>query len=371
MNLTTAIATLPKPGGVGKSRAAIAAAGALTGMLVTSMNIETGKAGRGNVAPPTDLPIFALTAPALGHWRNGNTGVEGVWSFEASEPGPNVLITALIHGNELCGAWAVLDVLQAGLRPRRGTLTLAFCDLRAFDRFDADHPYDSRFVDEDLNRVWGEGLAQRSSTCEQRRALELVPCVEQADWLLDLHSMSQVGPALMLTGLQARNIALATRLGTPEYVIVDAGHCEGRRMRDHGRFGDAEAQALALLLECGQHGQLVSRDVALDGVGRFLVESGCSTQDDIPPTWLRPAAASQRVFEVTDAIAAAGTNVRFAEAWRTGQTIGKRGTVLGWNDEVPFHTPYPNCTLVMPSLRQLRAGVTVVRLARETTGKGD
>src|SRR5664280_3543274 len=94
---------------MGTSRPAFAAAGALTAMLVTSMNIETDKAGRSNVAPPTDLPVFALTAPALGHWRNGNTGVEGVWSFEASEPGPNVLITALIHGNELCGAWGAVS----------------------------------------------------------------------------------------------------------------------------------------------------------------------------------------------------------------------------------------------------------------------
>jgi len=41
------------------------------------------------------------------------------------------------------------------------------------------------------------------------------------------------------------------------------------------------------------------------------------------------------------------------------------GTVLGWNDDVAFHTPYPDCLLVMPSLRRLRPGVTVLRLARQ------
>jgi predicted deacylase len=317
---------------------------------------------------PADTP-FALTAPLLEHWREGNTGVAGVWSFAASEPGPSVLVTALVHGNELCGAWAVLGALQARLRPRRGTLTLAFCNLQAFDRFDAARPYDSRFVDEDLNRVWGEGLAQRVPSCEQRRALELLPFVDRADRLLDLHSMSQDGPPLMLTGLRPRNIALAERLGTPQYVIVDGGHRAGRRMRDHGRFGAADAEALALLLECGQHGELASRDVACDGVARFLVESGCATPDDVPRSWLRPAPAAQRVFEVTDAIAASAGNVRFAEAWRTGQTIAERGTVLGWNDGLPFRTPYANCTLVMPSLRQLRPGVTVVRLAREASAQ--
>ncbi|HEY4957034.1 MAG TPA: succinylglutamate desuccinylase/aspartoacylase family protein [Caldimonas sp.] len=309
--------------------------------------------------------MFALAAPTLGAARAGNTGIEGVWSFAAAAPGPNVLVTALIHGNELCGAWAVLSALQAGLRPRCGTLTLAFCNLAAFDRFDAAHPYDSRFIDEDLNRVWGDGLAGRASTCEQRRALELLPFVDEADWLLDLHSMSQEGPALTLTGLQARNVALARQLGAPAHVIVDGGHSAGRRMRDHGRFGAADSPALALLLECGQHGEMVSRDVALDGVARFLTQSGCIAPDGLPPSWLRPTPPGQCVFEVTDAITARSADVRFATPWRTGQTIATSGTVLGWNDGVPFETPYANCMLVMPSLRQVRAGMTVVRLARE------
>jgi predicted deacylase len=310
-------------------------------------------------------PAFELPVPSLGRWRQGNTGVEGVWSFEASVPGPQILVTALIHGNELCGAWALLGILEAGLRPQRGTLTLAFCNLQAFDRFDPAASDGSRSVDEDLNRVWGPGLAARPQTREQRRAIELLPFVERADWLLDLHSMSQDGPALVLTGLQARNVDLARQLATPAYVIIDEGHREGRRMRDHGRFSAADSPALSLLLECGRHGELVSRDVAIDSAARFLVQSGCVSKDAIPEPWWRPAPATQRVFEVTEAVVARGTNVRFAETWRTGQTIASAGAVLGWNDDVAFHTPYANCMLVMPSLRRLRPGVTLVRLARE------
>ncbi|MEO8922101.1 MAG: succinylglutamate desuccinylase/aspartoacylase family protein [Caldimonas sp.] len=310
---------------------------------------------------------FVLPVPALERWREGNTGVEGVWSFDAAEPGPQVLVTALIHGNELCGAWAVLGVLQAGLRPRRGTLTLAFCNLDAFDRFDAADSNESRLVDEDLNRVWGPGLAARKTTREQRRALELLPFVERADWLLDLHSMSKPGPPLLLTGMQPRNVALARRLGTPLHVVMDAGHSEGRRMRDHGRFVVADGSALSLLLECGEHGELASRDVAIDSVARFLVASGCVSDSDIPMAWRFATPGTQRIFEVTEAVAARSANVRFADEWRTGQTIAEQGTLLGWNDEVAFGTPYPDCMLVMPSLRKLRPGVTVVRLAREVT----
>ncbi|MDP1533406.1 MAG: succinylglutamate desuccinylase/aspartoacylase family protein, partial [Rubrivivax sp.] len=130
-------------------------------------------------------PVWALPVPALGAWRAGNTGVEGVWRFEADAPGPDVLVTALIHGNEHCGAWAVLAALKAGLRPRRGALTLAFCNLTAYDRFDPAAPAGSRFADQDLNRVWG-AMAWRDAaaahTSEQRRALELLPFAEGADW---------------------------------------------------------------------------------------------------------------------------------------------------------------------------------------------
>jgi hypothetical protein len=38
--------------------------------------------------------------------------------------------------------------------------------------------------------------------------------------------------------------------------------------------------------------------------------------------------------------------------------------VIGWSDGEAVPTPYPDCMLVMPSLRQLRAGVTVVRLGK-------
>ena len=177
--------------------------------------------------------------------------------------------------------------------------------------------------------------------------------------------MSRDGPPLMLTGLLPRNVELARRLGTPAHIVMDAGHAEGRRMRDHGRFAEPDGAALSLLLECGRHGELASRDVALETTVRFLVQSGCLSADDIP-AWRRfPLPGTQRVYEVTEAVAARSADVRFASDWRTGETIAEAGTLLGWNDGEPFRTPYPDCMLVMPSLKRLRPGVTVVRLARE------
>ena len=310
--------------------------------------------------------IFELPVPQLGAWRKGNTGTEGVWTFSATVPGPRVLVTALVHGNELCGAWALLGALQTSLRPRRGSLTLAFCNLAAFDVFDPLHADTARFLDEDMNRVWGEGLLDRPASREQTRACALLPFVEQADCLLDLHSMHEPGVPLLLTGMQQRNVDLAHQIGTPTHSVVDAGHKDGCRLRDHGAFGLADAHHRALLLESGYHGELSSRDVALDMLARVLVAVGSVEPPDIPAAWWRPLPPVQHVLHVTGGIVAHSMNLRFAQPWQSGQVIAEAGTVLGWSDDESFVTPYSHCTIVMPSLRQLRPGVTVMRLARQS-----
>ncbi|MCA3238782.1 MAG: succinylglutamate desuccinylase/aspartoacylase family protein [Curvibacter sp.] len=313
---------------------------------------------------------FELAVPELGAWRAGNTGTEGVWHFDAETPGRHVLVTALVHGNELCGAWALRGLLETGVRPRQGSLTLAFCNLVAFDRFDAAAFDTSRFVDEDLNRQWAPGRIANPSTQERRRAAELLPFVQRADWMLDLHSMHEQGAALLLTGPHDRNLDLARRLRAPEHVVVDAGHRDGTRMRDFGHFGQPDAQAgdkRSVLVECGFHGDAASRVVAQDLCARFLVESGAldaATAATVLPGWRQRDAPRQWVLRVTGGVVARSQGFRFLDTYRGLELIAKAGTPIGDNDGETVSTPYDDCVLVMPSVRQARAGVTVVRFAR-------
>jgi predicted deacylase len=309
---------------------------------------------------------FALPKPELAAWRSGNTGVEGVWQFAADVPGRRVLVTALIHGNELCGAWVLKDLLEHRLPPVAGTLTLAFCNLAAFDRFDPAAPDAARFVHEDLNRLWSADKLAQGDTAERMRARELLPFVQQADWLLDLHSMHEPSAPLLLTGLQQRNIALARALGAPQHVIVDAGHQDGVRLRDYGRFGDAQDNGTrSLLIECGYHGDLHSRVVAQDITARFLAASGCVPENALPAHWKLPTPVQQHVLHVTGAVTAKSTAFSFAQPFTGLEKIPHAGTQIALNNGEPVTTPHDDCVLIMPSLRQLRAGVTVVRFARE------
>ena len=317
------------------------------------------------------LPILAfdLPAPDLGAWRSGNTGTEGVWQFDSGVPGRHVMLSALVHGNEVCGAWALKGLLEAGVRPRQGTLTLAFCNLEAFDRFDPQNHDASRFVDEDLNRQWTDARIDAVDTRERRRAAALRPFVAEADWLLDLHSMHEPSAPLLLTGVQPRNLALARAMRSPEHVVVDAGHQDGVRMRDYGRFGlgdEAGGDTRSLLIECGFHGDPESRAVAQDQCVRFLEQSGvvdAATLFAQLPGWRLPDAPRQWALEVTGAVVARSSNFRFAAPFTGLEVLTDAGTVIGDNDGVSVATPYDDCVLVMPSVRQARAGVTVVRYA--------
>jgi hypothetical protein len=317
---------------------------------------------------------FDLAWPELGSWRSGNMGTQGVWQFDSGLPGRHVMISALIHGNELCGAWALLGMLKAGVRPQVGKLTFAFCNLAAFDRFDASCHDASRFVDEDMNRQWLPGRLVNASSSERLRIAELLPFVEQADWLLDLHSMHEPGQPLLLTGIHGRNISLAHALGAPEYVVVDAGHNDGVRMRDYGRFGlpdDQAPETCSLLIESGFHGDESSRVVAQDLCVRFLVESGALMVEDaqrLLPGWRQADAAQQWALHVTGAVVAHSEHFCFTKNFDGLEMVVKAGTVIGHQDGSglgePVTTPYDNCVLVMPSTRQARPGVTVVRFAR-------
>ncbi|WP_353236148.1 succinylglutamate desuccinylase/aspartoacylase family protein [Diaphorobacter ruginosibacter] len=318
---------------------------------------------------PTSL-TFELPAPDIGAWRAGNTGTEGVWHFDSGRPGRHVLISALIHGNELCGAWALKGLLESGLRPDNGTLTLAFCNLAAFDRFDPGNHDASRFVDQDMNRQWSDERIDAGDTQERRRAAQLRPFIQKADWVLDLHSMHEPSAPLLLTGVQPRNLELARQMGAPEHIVIDAGHKDGTRMRDYGRFGLPDAQAgdsRTLLIECGFHGDPQSRAVAQDICARFLEAAAIADRAALHARlagWRLADAPRQWALEVTGPVVARSGRFTFTEPFTGLEVIAKAGTVIGDNDGEPVVTPYDDCVLVMPSTRQARAGVTVVRFAR-------
>ncbi|HTR15558.1 MAG TPA: succinylglutamate desuccinylase/aspartoacylase family protein [Acetobacteraceae bacterium] len=316
--------------------------------------------------PPPPLPEFQvhLAAPDLGPWVAGNTGIRGFTSLASGTAGPHIVLIALTHGNEIAGAIALDRLLRAGLRPARGRLTLGFANLAAFARFDPEEPTASRFVDEDLNRLWDPFLldGQRHS-CELDRAREMRPLIDQADVLLDLHSMLWPSEPLLLSGPSAKGLALARGIGLPPLIVADQGHMSGPRLIDYGPFVDPASRQAAALVEAGQHWLPETVETTLACIDRLLRFTGLRAETAPPAPSAALPERPPRYAEVTMAVTAMSNDFTFVHPVRGGEVIPRRDTLIAVDGKTEIRTPHDDCLLVMPSLRPCR-GHTAVRLAR-------
>lgn len=297
-------------------------------------------------------PTVRLVAPDLGRWRGGNA-LPGVWSFDSQVAGPHVCLVALTHGNEIAGAIVLDRLLHEALRPSHGRLTLVFANLDAFSRFEPEDPTASRFLEEDLNRVWDPAVLEgprRSS--ELRRARALRPVLDSADVVLDLHSMLWPSDPLFLTGACGASMPLAASLGDPPMVVADHGHEAGQRLIDYA----ATRGRQSLLLEGGWHWEPETVARMEQAARRLLALTG------VVPGEV-PAFPAPRFARVTQRVTARSQDFTFVQPWRGGVVIPDAGTLIAMDGEEEIRTPHDDCLLVMPMLLT-QPGQTAVRLAR-------
>ena len=314
----------------------------------------------------TPHPI-EVNPPDISAYKKGNTGVEYVTTFDSGQPGPHVMVNAITHGNEICGAVTLDRLMKMNVRPyvTRGKLSLSFANVDAYLNWDASVPHTNRFVDEDFNRLWSaETLDGARVSSELCRARAMRGVFDDVDLLLDIHSMHDAHAPLMLSGALDKGVALSRQIGLPEFIVSDRGHSNGTRLRDYAGFGDVNSAKNALLVECGQHWSTASVDVAWQTTWRFLRATQCVDRDladsQIDAATLSPT----KVVRVTDALVATSTNYQFREGTKGLDIIAKKGDVFAHDDGKPMAAPYDNCVLIMPTLVHVKVGLTVVRIGQ-------
>jgi predicted deacylase len=307
------------------------------------------------VQPPLPLFEVRLDPPNLDAWREGNIGIPGFTTIGSKAAGPHVVLLALTHGNEYSGAIVLDRLLRDGFRPLRGTLTIGFVNLAAFDRFDPQQPTVSRFIDEDINRLWDQAVLDGPRrSAELDRARQIRPVIESADVLLDLHSMLWPSDPLTLCGVTEKGRQLAAGIAAPMLVVADHGHANGRRIIDYPRFVDPDNPAVANLVEAGQHWEPATVEMAQASVTGALRYTGMLNLDKLPQP--------PRIATVTDVVTAQTANFAFLQPYRGGEVIRARNTLIALDGNNEVRTPYDDCLLIMPSLRPSR-GHMAVRLA--------
>lgn len=326
---------------------------------------DDGAIGMKHPASSSDAPRFdvLINPPDLSPWLAGDQHIPGVITRESDRSGPHVVLLSLMHGNEFAGAIVLDRLLRQGLTPARGKLSFGFVNLAAFERFDPRTPTLSRFIDEDINRLWEEPiLSSPRHSVELDRAREIRPLIDRADVILDLHSMLWPSDPLILCGSTERGRTLAHALGWPPIVVSDSGHANGPRLIDYVRF--TGTPATAVLVEAGQHWCPETVETAMASVSGLLWHLGLvdAASNLAPP----PPRGPGQFAVVTDVVTARTSSFSFVRAWYGGEVVPKRNTVIAMDGMTEIRTPYDDCMLVMPSLRTGR-GHTAVRLAKFMT----
>jgi uncharacterized protein len=274
--------------------------------------------------------------------------------FTTPAPGPRLIVTGAVHGNEFCGTVAIRRVLDdfrhARLHLRAGSVTFVpVANPLAYERR-------QRQGDRNLNRR----LAPTSAPLEYEDHVAnwLCPLLARHDALLDLHSFQtgdepfvMVGPpnndgALEPFTHAEREEALALRLGVRRLVDGWLGtYADGvaqRRARaetdsgqHHADYGVGTTEYMrrcggwGLTLECGQHDDPRSPEVAYRAILNTLAHLGLIDVAAPPPA---SDVEALNLFQVVDRL---DPTDRFTRAWTSFDIVHGGDTIALRHDGTP------------------------------------
>ncbi len=288
--------------------------------------------------------------------------------FRSLRPGPRLIVTGAVHGNEVCGTQAIRAVAAdfgAGRRRlARGIVTFVpVCNPVAYAK-------GQREGDRNLNRDFRPTV--HAETAEDRIVNHLAPLLGEHDVLVDLHSFASQGEAFIFIGPrdndgelepfhhEAAEGALALALG-PDRVVYGwlPTYAKGvvRRASGSIAYGIGTTEYMrhrggyAVTVECGQHGDPRAPGVARAAIDNALalleLETG-SADHPLPD----PGRQVERIAlcDVHDRL---HPQDRLAAEWRSFDRLAK-GQPIAWRaDGTPIAAPddgyvvFPNANAVV------------------------
>lgn len=307
----------------------------------------------------SDAPLELLPHD-LSAYRQGNCGVEYVHRFDSGVTGPALTLVALTHGNELCGANALIYLLENGIRPTCGVLTLVFANVAAYQSFDPQRPFASRCLDEDMNRLWQAARLVQPDSRECQRAAEIQPFIDSADSLLDLHSTTHPVTPMLIYPENARNRRFADRLefNFPHLLYDLACYHPGMLISHHERHSP---HGVSMVAECGQHFSHAATAQAIAVALRFIALHGMLQGVTAWPAWGHQPDQHAGHYRINRVLQAQSEAFRFIEAFKGFERFQK-GELFATDDQELIAAPFDNCALIMPA-RVPVAGEEVVTLA--------
>jgi len=274
-------------------------------------------------------------------------------TFYGLAPGPKLLVLGAVHGNEVCGAKAITQLLQ-DLNNRefaieRGTVTLVpITNPLAYQ-------LKQRTGDRNLNRNMAPSAIPQDF--EDRIANVLCPLLDAHEVLLDLHSFHTGGAPFVMIGPQNNNgtlepfnqadaeMQLALCTGAPRIVEgwldtyargvsrraaapVPAGSARAQTLVTNPNYGVGTTEYMrsrggyGVTLECGQHDDPQAVAVAR----RAILQTLAMLKMIAVP--LEPIPTEREILRLVDVTDREHAGDSFAREWRSFDAV-KTGEVIG------------------------------------------
>ncbi|MBS3081209.1 succinylglutamate desuccinylase/aspartoacylase family protein [Candidatus Pacearchaeota archaeon] len=181
---------------------------------------------------------------------------------QGNSEGKKLVVLVGVHGNEVCGVKAA-DFLLPKLKIEFGKVTFIYANLEAIKQ-------NKRFVDQNLNRCF---LNQQSldieKSLEGRTAKGIIPYLEEADALLDIHA-SLTKDSVPFVICDESNIETAKILGAKKIV------CNIDKFHPGSTDGYMNLQNKpGFCFECGYANDSKTQTVAEGAIISFLTYYGC------------------------------------------------------------------------------------------------
>lgn len=298
------------------------------------------------VRPGMVIDISAITdqvKPLAPLVTNPPKSIEAV-SFHGLKPGPRLIVTGAVHGNEPSGPYAITRLISEFRNGQRelecGQVTFVpVVNGLAFRN-------NTRIGDRNFNRNLSPSAIPQDN--EDRVANIICPLLRAHDVLIDLHSFGSEGEAFALIGpknnngalepfahdlaeeklVKALNLPLIVHGWLPAHEKAlkqkrEAGVTEGLSSL-HG-VGTTEYMRFAggygVTVECGQHLDPNGPQVGYDCVINGMIVLGMIA--DVPKPAQKP-----RVLEISDAILANHEDDRLLKRFVAGEPV-QQGEIIG------------------------------------------
>lgn len=294
---------------------------------------------------PTKLEIPSVSQPRPTHLHTH--------TFHGLAPGPKLLVLGAVHGNEVCGAKAIAQLLQdidsGHLSMERGTVTFVpVTNPLAYQ-------LKQRTGDRNLNRNMAPSAIPQDF--EDRIANVLCPLLDAHEVLLDLHSFHTGGSPFVMIGPQnnsgalepfnkaAEEMQLARCTGAPRIVEgwldtyargvqrrasapPSAGSMRAQTRVTNPNYGVGTTEYMrsrggyGVTLECGQHDDPQAVQVARHAILQTLALLGMVSQP------LETSTAEREILRLVDVTDREHAGDSFAREWRSFDAV-KAGEVIG------------------------------------------